>query len=368
MPEAPGGERTEPATPRRRQDLRRKGEVAKSGDMTSTAILVAGLLSLMYMGPMMFDRIFALVKVYLSNAGSVPVIPVNFMALATTVAVQMALIVVPLMLVLVTAALLIGAAQVGVMVTFEPLEPKFSKLNPITGFSKFLSARSLFELPKSILKLTILGSIGYFTVRGRVDEIIPLMLQEPSTIFSSVGGLFLLLGVRIAIAMVLLSILDFGFQKFQFERDNRMTKQEVRDELKQFEGDPLIRSRIRAVQRQMAMQRMMAAVPEAEVVVTNPVELAVALRYDAAQMDAPQVVAKGRRLVAERIRAVAIEHTVPIVENPTLARILVDSAEVGDEIPETVYQAVAEVLAYVYQIDRRAEKIRERRELRLAPA
>jgi len=368
MPEAPGGERTEPATPRRRQELRRKGQVAKSGDMTSTAILVAGLLSLMYMGPMMFERLFTLVTVYLSNASRMSVIPVNFAALATTVAVQMALIVVPLMLVLVTAALLVGAAQVGVMVTFEPLEPKFSKLNPITGFSKFLSARALFELPKSILKLTILGLIGYYTLRGRVDEIIPLMLQEPSAIFRTVSSLFLLLGVRVAIAMILLSILDFGFQKYQYERENRMTKQEVRDELRQFEGDPLIRSRIKSVQRQMAMRRMMAAVPEAEVVVTNPVELAVALRYDAARMDAPQVVAKGRRLVAERIRTVAIENAVPIVENPTLARMLVNNTEVGDEIPETVYQAVAEVLAYVYQIDRRAEKIQERRELSLAPA
>jgi len=368
MPEAPGGERTEPATPRRREELRRKGQIAKSGDLTSTAILIAALLSLMYLGPIMFDRLFTIVRVYLTNAGQVSLVPVNFVALATTVSVQMALTVVPLMLILVAAALLIGAAQVGVMVTFEPLEPKLSKINPITGFSKFLSARSLFELPKSLSKLVILGLIGYITLRGRLDDIIPLMVQEPRAIFSEVCGLFMLLGIRIAIAMVFLSILDYGFQKYQFERENRMTKQEVRDELKQFEGDPFIRSRIRSIQRQLAMQRMMAAVPEAEVVITNPVELAVALRYDAARMSAPRVVAKGRRLIAERIRALAIEHSVPIVENPTLARTLVANTEIGDEIPELAYQAVAEVLAYVYQIDRRAEKMQERRELRLAPA
>jgi flagellar biosynthetic protein FlhB len=316
----------------------------------------------------MFEKLFSLVTVYLSNASRVAVIPVNYIALARTVAVQMGRIVVPMMLVLVTAALLIGAAQVGVMVTFEPLTPKFSKLNPIAGFSKFLSARQMFELPKSILKLTILGSIGYYTLRGRLDEIIPLMLQEPSAIFSTVGSLFMLLGTRVAIAMILLSIVDFGFQKFQYERENRMTKQEVRDELRQYEGDPLIKSRIKVIQRQMAMQRMMAAVPEAEVVITNPVELAVALRYDGARMNAPQVVAKGQRLIAARIRALAIENSVPIVENPTLARALVNNAEVGDEIPEMVYQAVAEVLAYVYQIDQRAEKIQERRELSLAHA
>jgi len=368
VPEAPGGERSEPATPRRREELRRKGQVAKSGDLTSTAILIAGLLGLTYMGPMMFDRLLGLVKVYLSNASSVSLVPVNFIALATTASVQMALTVTPLMVVLLAAALLIGAAQVGVLVTFEPLEPKLTRINPITGFSKFLSARSLFELPKSLMKLVILGAVGFFTLRGRIDEIVPLMVQEPTAIFSTVANLFLVLGMRVAIAMVLLSIIDYGFQKYQFERENRMTKQEVRDEMKQFEGDPLIRSRIRSVQRQLAMQRMMAAVPEAEVVITNPVELAVALRYDAARMNAPRVVAKGRRLIAERIREIAIEHTVPIVENPPLARTLVQTTEVGDEIPETVYQSVAEVLAYVYQIDRRVGKIRERRELRLVPA
>jgi len=368
MPEAPGGERTEPATPRRREELRRKGQVAKSSDLNSTAILIAALLSLMYLGPMMFDRISVTVKHYLSNAGQFDLSPTNFVELSATVALQLGLIVLPMMVVLIVTAVLINAAQVGIMITFEPLEPKLTKLNPITGFAKFFSARSFFELPKSLMKVSILGLIAYLTLRGRVGELVPLMTQEPRAIFGTACGLFVLLGIRIAIAMVLLSIIDYGFQKFQFERENRMTKQEVRDELKQFEGDPLIRSRIRAVQRQMAMQRMMAAIPEAEVVITNPVELAVALRYDAARMGAPRVVAKGRRLVADRIRALAIEHSVPIVENPTLARTLVNNVEIGDEIPETLYQTVAEVLAYVYEIERRAEKIRERREVVLATA
>lgn len=219
------------------------------------------------------------------------------------------------------------------------------------------------ELPKSIAKIVILAFIGYITVRSRLTEIVPLMAKEPATIFSTATGLFLLLATRIIVAMIFLSIFDFGFEKWQYERENRMTKQEVRDELKQFEGDPLVRGRVRQIQRQVAMQRMMAAVPEAEVVVTNPTEIAVALRYDGATMDAPRVVAKGRRLIADRIRELAIEHSVPIVENRTLARTLFASVEVGQAVPETAYQAVAEVLAYVYQIERRAEKIRARQQL-----
>ncbi|MCD6287662.1 MAG: flagellar biosynthesis protein FlhB [Candidatus Hydrogenedentes bacterium] len=368
MPESPGGERTEPATAKRREELRKKGQVAHSRDMNSTAILMAGAIGLTLLGPMMFDHLFNLVGVYLSNSCQFHLSPTNFIALSISVAAQMGIIIVPLMIVVLVAAILINLAQKGVMITFEPMEPKLDKLNPIAGFSKFLSVRSLVELPKSLAKIILLGFIGYITVRGRMDRIVPLMTKDPAAIFTAAAGLFMLLTTRIIIAMVFLSILDFGFEKWQFERENRMTKQEVRDELKQFEGDPLIRSRIRQIQRQVAMQRMMAAIPEAEVVVTNPTEIAVALRYDAAKMDAPHVVAKGQRLIADRIRSIAIEHSVPIVENPTLARTLFASVEIGQMVPETTYKAVAEVLAYVYRIERRTEKIRERREMRPVPA
>jgi len=168
------------------------------------------------------------------------------------------------------------------------------------------------------------------------------------------------LATRAALAMLLLALLDYGFQRWQFERSIMMTRQELREELRELEGDPHIRARIRSIRRQMALQRMMAEVPSADVVVTNPFHIAVALRYDMSKMNAPTVIAKGARLLAERIKRIAAENDVPVVEKKTLAQLLYKSVEVGQEIPENLYRVVAEVLAYVYQIDRRAEKVRER--------
>jgi len=188
------------------------------------------------------------------------------------------------------------------------------------------------------------------------------MELTPRALVPAIGGLVMTVWWRIALAMLVLGILDYGFQRWQHNRDLMMTVQEARQEAKELEGDPRIKARVRHIQRQMALQRMMAGVPAADVIITNPTTYAVALRYDMAEMSAPVVVAKGARLLAERIRNIALEHTVPIVRKPDLARTLYRTIEVGQPVPENLFRAVAEVLAYVYEIDRRADKVRERRQ------
>jgi flagellar biosynthesis protein FlhB len=204
------------------------------------------------------------------------------------------------------------------------------------------------------------------TLRGRMPEMFMLMNESVPDAALVVWTLLASVWWRIALAILFLGILDFGFQKWQHGQDLRMTEQEMRDELKQYEGNPQIKQRIRGIQRQMSMNRMMAEIPEADVVITNPTTYAVALRFKPNEMDAPIVIAKGTRLIAERIRDLAIEHNVPIVERPPLARALYRTIEVGQAVPEDLFRAVAEVLAYIYEIEQREDKIRERMAYRAA--
>ena len=221
---------------------------------------------------------------------------------------------------------------------------------------------SFVELVKSILKVALCVWIVWLTVKTRPQQFIDLMAATPQGLPGAVGGMIVTIWWRVAAAMFVLGLLDYGFQRWQYERELMMTTQEAREELREFEGDPRIRQRVRQIQRQMAMQRMMGEVPRADVVITNPTEYAVALRYDAASMRAPVVVAKGARILAERIRSIAVENDVPIVRKPELARTLYRTIDINQPVPEDLFRAVAEVLAYVYQIDRREQKIRERKE------
>lgn len=258
---------------------------------------------------------------------------------------------------LVLTALLLGVAvnllQTGFVASWQGLVPDFTRLNPLTGLYRIVSGRGLVETLKAIGKLAIVGYIAYSTLSGSYPELLATIRQDIPTILAFAGDLLYRLALRIALFLLVLAAADYGYQRWAFERSIRMTRAEVKQEFKQMEGDPQIKSRIRARQRQMARRRMMEAVPKADVVLTNPTHFAVALRYDAATMGAPQVVAKGADLLAARIRDLAREHDVPLVQNPALARALYRSVEVGREIPAEFYAAVAEVLAFVYQIDAR---------------
>jgi flagellar biosynthesis protein FlhB len=360
MSEQPAGEKTLPATPRKIQQARERGNVAKSQDLNSSTQLLLSAMALYFLGPLAMAQLLGIVRYYFMDAHAIAIDAAWVQYVAIQALFFMVPVVVPMMLILMAGGFTINVAQLGFLMSPQAVQPKPERINPIQGFRKFFSLRSLVELIKSLAKLAIISYIAYLTMRGRIPELLSLMHVSPRDASVAVWQLVFTVWWRVGLAMLALGILDYGFQRWQHLRDLRMTQQEMRDEIKQLEGDPRIRQRVRQIQRQLAQQRMMAEVPEADVVITNPTTYAVALRYDAGRMDAPRVIAKGIRRMAERIRDTATEHGVPIVERPELARSLYRSVEIGGSVPEDLFRAVAEVLAYVYRIDRRETKLQER--------
>jgi flagellar biosynthetic protein FlhB len=234
----------------------------------------------------------------------------------------------------------------------KPLTPKIDKINPINGLQRLFSRRSLVEFIKSILKLLIIGWIAYSGVKNALPLLVPAMDMQGTEALGLVGSLAISILNWIILVLLILAILDYLYQKWDYEDNLRMSKQEIRDEFKQAEGDPMIKARIRQIQREMARRRMFDAIPRADVVVTNPTHVAVALEYKDG-MQAPMVLAKGERVVAERIREMAVKHGIPIVQNPPLARALLKSCPVGAPISPDLFEAVAEVLAYVYRLNKK---------------
>jgi flagellar biosynthetic protein FlhB len=243
-----------------------------------------------------------------------------------------------------------NVAQVGFQFTTEPLKFKPDKINPISGFKRMFSAKNLFNLIKSIIKVVIVGFIAYSYVNDRLSDLMTLMGADIKIIIRMGFDMLFDLAFRICAAMLILALVDYAWQWWQHEQDLKMTKQEIKEEYKQMEGDPKIKSKIKEKQRKISMQRMMSSVPQADVVITNPTHYAIAVKYDLAIADAPIVLAKGQDYVALRIRKLAEENNVTIVENKPLARALYDSVEIGEKIPIELYHAVAEVLAFVYNL------------------
>jgi flagellar biosynthetic protein FlhB len=347
-------EKTEKATPKKRSEARKKGRVAKSQEVASISVLLTGLSTLCLFGSFMYSHMRSVMAESFSLVAS-PVLGLSdFVTLNQHMVQHFLTMLAPVMIAVVVIAILSNLMQVGFILSWEPLIPKFSKLNPIKGLGKLFSKQSLMELFKSCAKLAIVGVIAYWTVRGEMERFLTLGGLEVSGIALYILKVVLKIFLRVCVVMIFLSALDFAFQKWQFEEQLKMTKQEVKEEFKRSEGDPLIKSRIRRVQQEVARRRMMQEVPKADVVVTNPLHLALAVRYDSAAMNAPHVVAKGAEAIAERIKALAREHNIPIVENKELAQNLYKIVEIGDEIPSDFYQTVAEVLAYVYRIKGKA--------------
>ncbi|NIA13080.1 MAG: flagellar biosynthesis protein FlhB [Nitrospiraceae bacterium] len=354
------GEKRLPASAQKRRRAREEGQVVRSQDLTSAFALLAAMAALRYFGPQMMERVVALTRYLFSHAGELVVNTATAQSIAGGALLQLARVILPFMTVMMIVGVAANVLQVGILFTAKPLTPKLDKINPIKGLGNLFNLQALVKLIKSVLVIATVVYIVWLTMRGRMDELVSLMYLTPQSLVPAVGGLIFSVWWRCVLALLVLGALDFAFQYAQQESKLKMTVQEAKEEMKQFEGDPLIKRRIRQMQRQIAMQRMMANVPQADVIITNPTRYAIALRYDAAHMPAPLVVAKGARLVAERIRDLAVEHDVPIVQKPELARVLYRTVEVDDPVPGDLFGAVAEVLAYVYQIDRREEKIRER--------
>jgi len=256
----------------------------------------------------------------------------------------------PLFAVVFITAVLSNIMQVGLIFSLESMKPKLSKLNPIKGLGRLFSKQGFVELFKSLLKLAIVGGILYLTIKGEMKNILLLGDMEPNSIAAYILLIIFKIFIRVILAMIFLVVIDYAFQRWEHEKKMKMTKKEVKDEFKRTEGDPLVKSRIRSIQMQMARKRMMQAVPEADVVITNPTDLAVALKYDSSVMGAPRLLAKGAGKIARKIKELAEEHDIPIVENKELAQSLYSLVEIGQDIPPILYQAVAEVLAYVYKL------------------
>ena len=345
-------EKTEQATPKRREDSRRKGQVARSSELSSIAILATGLLALSALGPYMFDQLSVFMVDALTNGIAVEIDPATLHLNIGAWVLGFARIVAPIIALLVLAALAVNYAQVGVLFTLQPLEPKAERLSPLSGLKRIFSSKGLVELVKGLFKIGAVVYVTYLTISADLDNLVAYMDMGVGQIFTLSGDITLTLAFRIILLLLIMAILDYSFQRWDYEKNLRMTRQEVREEVKQQEGDPMMRSRVRNLQREMSQQRMMDDVMTADVVVTNPTHVAVALKYDMENMPAPLVVAKGQRLVAQRIKEIARDAGIPLVENKPLARALFKVVHIGDEIPEDLFKAVAQVLAFVFQLKR----------------
>ncbi len=350
MPDNSNQEKTEPATQRRLDDAREKGQVARSIEVNSVMIFIAALLYFVFWGKSMTDKLMEMMRHYFSFSTTFVLSADNMQAFMIDLLGQSLMILLPFLGMMMLVGVAANLLQIGFMFTASPLAPKFEKLNPFSGLKRIFSRRSFVELFKSIVKITIVTIVAWWAVRGSFESIMATAGQETLQIGIFTYNLIVSLLFKMILAMLLIAILDYGFQRWDFEDNLKMSKQEIKEEYKQFEGDPIIKSRIRSLQREMSRRRMLKAVPEAEVVITNPTHLAIALRYDMEKDPAPRVIARGADFIAKKIRETAVEHAIPIVENKPLAQALYKACDLNDLVPEDLYKAVAEVLAYVYKL------------------
>lgn len=345
-------DRTEPATPRRRKEARAKGQVVRSADLTATFMLVGGLLGLRFLGPGVFESFLHIVAAGLGGNGAPHLQDsAQFAAVAGMEMLAAAGPLIALIMVLGIAALLI---QVGPLLTLQPVTPSLEKISPLRGLRRLFSARSLVTAGLNLGKLLLVAAIVYAWMNINGSAVLFSAAFELHQLVSLAGTLVFEVCMQIAVVLLVLALADYGWQHMRHERELMMTREEVRDELRSMEGDPVIRRRRRQLQMQIAVQRLRKTVPTADVVVTNPTHLAVAIRYDSETMIAPKVVAKGADYAALRIRQIAARHSIPIIERRPLARALYDSVEVGQYVPERFYQAIAEILAYIYELSGRS--------------
>ena len=343
-------EKTEPATPKKKRESLEKGQVAKSQDVNSAMILLSAVLLVLFLGGSMVTQMKDTMGMICKNLFYEDFNADTFVALVMDISLKNLKGVLPIMGGFMIVGLIASYSQVGIIFSRKALIPDFKRLNPIAGVKKLVSKRSLIKTAMSLVKLSIMGGIAYVSIMNDLEPLMELVSMRTEEIFSSASGLIFGITLKIAIILLILSLLDFLYQRWQHSKDLMMTKNEVKQESKQSEGDPLIKSRVKAAQREMSRKRMMQAIPDADVVVTNPTHYAVALKYDASTMEAPKVVGKGIDLIALKIREIAEENNIPIVEDRVLARVLYSTVELDGEVPAKLYQAVAKVLSYVYQL------------------
>lgn len=354
--EGMGGERTEPATEKKLRDARKEGQVAKSREIANGLGLLAVFLVLKYwvshMGTQ-FINVFSFIYQMIPELvtfwqGNMNENDTNYVF--RQMLIQAIIIMGPIMLIGFLVAFISNVAQVGWNPTSKTMQPKFSKLNPVNGFKRIFSAASLMELVKSILKIGLISYVCYSYLQDKLSLLFSLYDMPLMQAISLVGETVTDLGIRVSAVYMVIAFADFGYQKFKFSRDMRMSKQEIKEEYKQSEGDPQIKGKIKQRMREASQRRMMQNLPQADVVITNPTHYAVAIKYDPEVADAPLVIAKGEDYLAQKIKEIARENAIEIVENKPLARMLYANVDVGQAVPPELYQAVAEVLAFVYHL------------------
>jgi len=342
------GEKTEKPTAKRQNEARNKGQVGKSQEISAAFVILSGFWALKIFGSTIYDEIVGYM-IYIFGHLYQPIDVESVMRLFLGMIMVLAKTALPVMLVIMVTGLAINFFQVGFLFTTEPLQFKLDNLNPINGMGRLFSKNALVELVKSVLKIFV---VGLFVYRYLMDEILQmpkLISADLQTVMHLIGSVILMLAFKIVAVYIVLAIVDYLYQKWQHLEGLKMSKDDIKDESKQSEGDPQIKSKIRQKQREMAMQRMMQEVPKADVIVTNPTHFAVALKYESG-MRAPVVIAKGQDLIAQKIKEIGREARVVIVENRPLARALYATTEIGDVVPPELYKSVAEVLAYVYRL------------------
>ncbi len=355
-----GGEKTEKATSKKREEARKKGQVLQSREITSALLLIFIFLAIKVFGQSIYSEISSFYKRIftqyvkledLFTTNGLSRIFSDFIAvLFKTTA--------PILAVAMFMGLAASYAQVGFLFTTETLKMNFDRINPLNGLKRVFSARSLVELVKSIFKVSVIGYVAYSYINGEVKNILNLMNMDVMNIGAYIAGICLNVAIRICVVLIILGVLDYIYQWWDHEKNLKMTKEEVKEEYKQTEGNPEIKSKIKQKQRQISMRRMLHEVPKADVIITNPTHYSVAVKYDESVSSAPVVVAKGQDYIALRIREVAKEHKVEIVENRVVARTLYNTVDIGEKIPPELYQAVAEILAFVYKLKGKAKVAR----------
>ena len=346
---AEGGDKTEEPTDKKRRDARNKGQVARSQELNAAFVLLAGFFAIRLLWENIYTSIADYSAYIFANLATTSVSAESVMVIFLGIVEILVKTAFPVMLGITIVGLGINFYQVGLVLSTEKLEPKLDNLNPINGFGRIFSKRSLVEMLKSLFKILIIGFFLYWYLKDEIPFTPYFIFYDLPYSLAEIADKIFTMAFQVIGVIIVLGIADYAYQMWQTTQDLKMTKQEVKDEYKQTEGDPQIKGKIRQKQRQMAMSRMMQEVPKADVIVTNPTHFAVALLYEQG-MSAPKVIAKGQDLVAQKIKDIARENNITIVENKPLARALFDTVEIGGFVPEALYKAVAEVLAYVYKL------------------
>lgn len=354
MAEQEGQEKTEVPTEKKRRESREEGQVAFSKELSSAALLAGIVLTLVATSPIILDAMRQLMSQIFRDLAQRKELSID--SIFTLSGEILSIILpafAPFAAVIIFAGIFASVLQVGVLITFKAIAPKFNKISPLTGLKRLFSSQSLADFLKSMAKLIIVGFVGYLTYIDKITELNGLSVSTPESILIYNFTVVAEVAGKIVLALVAIAIFDYFYQRWHHEQQLMMTKQEVKDETKQTEGDPQLKARIRQIQREMSNARMMQEVPKADAVIVNPTHFSVAILYDRDVMTAPEVIAKGADHLALRMRTVARENNVPILERPELARDLYANVEIGDDIPERFYKAIAEILAFVYRLRKR---------------